>query len=453
MKVLILDDEEGMRHMLGIILTKEGFEVKACSDASSALKSIDKEDFDFILSDIKMPGMDGLEFLSKIRSNGNDATVIMMSAYGTMDMALECMKRGAYDYISKPFKADEIILTLKKATEREKLKKENERLKRESFKEHDISGIYSKNEVMLKAIEMARKVSGYDTSVLITGETGTGKELIARTIHFDNGGSRSKGPFVAVNCAAIPANLIESELFGHVRGAFTDAVMSRDGLFMEADGGTIFLDEVGELPIELQTKLLRVLQEGEIRRVGESTSRRVDVRVVSATVRNLEQDIKQGRFRNDLFYRLNVVPIHLPPIRDRKDDIEGLVMIFLERYALKYSKSINSVADKAMKMLKEYSWPGNVRELENIVERAVILEDSEELQPDNLPVSKGEGSMAVLDGVFKSDNLSIKRAEEILERELIKRALDRTKGNRTKAAELLEISHRTLLYKIKSFEL
>jgi two-component system response regulator AtoC len=449
MRILVIDDEESMRHMLSVILKKEGYEVSACADAASALKVLEAEEFDFVLCDIRMPGLDGLGFLRAFKDKGFTSTIIMMSAYGTVDKALECMKLGAYDYISKPFKADEIILIIKKAEERERLKRENLRLKEESDKEYDLENIFATDPKMLEILNLAKKVSDYSTTVLVTGETGTGKELVARAIHYS--GKRKSSPFVAVNCGAIPVNLLESELFGHVKGAFTDAVKTKDGLFHEADGGTIFLDEVGELPKELQVKLLRVLQEGEVRRVGDTRSKKVDVRVVAATVMDLTEEIKKGKFREDLFYRLNVITIKVPPLRERTVEIQGLAALFVEKYSKKFGKPLKGLSEDAIEALRSYPWPGNVRELENVMERALILEDSAEIGAHVLPIS-GIGASGALP-IDLTENLSIKKAEEALERELIKKALEKTKGNRTKAAVLLEISHRALLYKIKDYEI
>jgi len=465
MNILIIDDEESMRHMLSIILKKEGYEVVSAESGQQALKVLGKDDFNFILCDIRMPDMDGLEFLRRLKTQdarheikdlslepsafSPQPVVIMMSAYGTIDTAIECMRLGAYDYISKPFKADEIIITLKKAEERERLKSENIRLKKAFQEDFDFRNIIASSPQMLDIFNLIEKVAGYNTTVLITGESGTGKELIAKAIHYN--GSRKDKPFIAINCGAIPETLLESELFGHVKGAFTDAVRSKSGLFEEADGGTIFLDEIGELPKELQVKLLRVLQEGELRKVGDSKSRKIDVRVIAATARDLSGEIKKGNFRDDLFYRLNVVPITIPPLRERQGDIPLLVNHFTVIYAKKFGRPIKGVDDEAMKYLISYPWPGNVRELENVIERAVILEDGDVIKADSLPFLK-----ETQDSRLKTQDyadLSIKRAEETIEKELIKKALEMTNGNKTKAAELLEISHRALLYKIKGYGL
>jgi two-component system, NtrC family, response regulator AtoC len=450
MKILIIDDEDSMRHMISVILKKEGYETVALSDAAKALQTLEGEDYDFILCDIKMPGMTGLEFLKALKDRKSDQTVIMMSAYGTIDTAIECMKLGAYDYISKPFKADEIILTVKKAEERERLKRENTRLKDEALKEYDFRNIFStQDKKMLEIMGLVRKIADYDTSVLITGESGTGKELVARAIHFS--GSRAGNPFVVVNCGAIPGPLLESELFGHVKGAFTDAHKTKDGLFHEANKGTIFLDEVGELPMELQVKLLRVLQEGEVRRVGDTKSVRVDARVVAATLKDLREEIKKGNFREDLYYRLNVIEIKLPPLRERPSDIRGLAEHFVAKYAAKFGKQVKGLSSEAEEALLSYHWPGNVRELENVIERAMILEETGQISRDSLPiVDRGAGPSSIAQ---PGNDLSIKRAQEAMEKELIMKALERTNNNKTKAAALLDLSHRALLYKIKSYGL
>jgi len=373
-----------------------------------------------------------------------------MSAYGTIDTAIECMRLGAYDYISKPFKADEILLTLKKAAEREKLKNENSKFKQILQAEYDVKSIVAESLQMLDIFKLIKKVADYNTTVLITGESGTGKELVARAIHYN--GIRRDKPFVPVNCGAIPETLIESELFGHVRGAFTDAIKTKTGLFEEADKGTIFLDEIAELPKDMQVKLLRVLQEGEIRKVGDTKSIRIDVRVIAATARDISEEIRKGNFREDLFYRLNVVNINLPPLRERKGDIPILAGHFLKIYSDKFGKPIKGIDKEAMDAISSYQWPGNVRELENVMERAVILEDADVIKTDSLPFMQG-GSAGVYPPHQPATGLSIKKAEEAIEKELIKKALDATGGNKTKAAELLEISHRALLYKIKDYGL
>ena len=452
-RVLVVDDEESMRHMLSIILKKEGYDIVCAEGGEQALKILGKDEFDFAICDIKMPGVDGVDFLKRLKTEQDiisQPTIVMMSAYGTIDMAIECMRLGAYDYISKPFKADEMILTLKKAEERERLKSENLRFKQALQAEYNFKNIIAKSHQMIEIFQLIKKVADYNTTVLLTGGSGTGKELVARALHY-NGNRRDKS-FIAVNCGAIPENLLESELFGHVKGAFTDAVRNKNGLFEEADGGTIFLDEIGELPKDLQVKLLRVIQEGELRRVGDSKSRKIDVRIIAATAKDLMEEIKKGNFREDLFYRLNVVPIKIPPLRERQGDIPLLVNHFIERYAKKFGKAVKGISDMAMNLLISYAWPGNVRELENIIERAVILEDTEVIREENLPFTKKTGqSLYQIEEL--SNGLSIKKAEEELEKTLIRKALEMTNGNKTKAAHLLEISHRALIYKIKEFGL
>ena len=448
-RILIVDDEESFRHMLSVILIKEGYEVETSSNGEEGVQKASASPFDQILCDIRMPRMDGLVFLREIKKTGAETTVIMMSAYGTVDTAIEAMKLGAYDYISKPFKPDEIILTLRKSEEREQLRRENQLLRQEVGKEYSFENIVSKNEKMQKMFDVIKKVSQYKSTVLITGESGTGKELVARALHYNS--DRSQSPFIAVNCGAIPENLLESELFGHAKGAFTDAIRTKKGLFEEADGGTLFLDEIGELPGQLQVKLLRVLQEGEIRRIGESKPIQIDVRIVAATVKDLSKEVNEGHFREDLFYRLNVLPIHIPPLRERKEDIPLLIQHFIGKYNQTMNKNVADVDHNALDTLMNYKWYGNVRELENTIERAIVLSEKNNIGLENLPIEiqnfKEEFQLEVL----SEEEYSIKKASKSLEVNLIKKALRRTKGNHTHAARLLEISHRALLYKIKEY--
>jgi two-component system response regulator AtoC len=448
-RILIVDDEENFRHMLSVILIKEGYEVETASNGEEGLKKAVASPFDQILCDIRMPRMDGLEFLKAIQKTGAEATIVVMSAYGTVDIAIEAMKLGAYDYISKPFKPDEIILTLRKAEEREQLRRENQLLRREVTKEYSFENIVSKNEKMQNIFDVIKKVAQYKSTVLISGESGTGKELVARALHYN--GERSPNPFIPVNCGAIPENLLESELFGHAKGAFTDAIRTKKGLFEEADGGTLFLDEIGELPGQLQVKLLRVLQEGEIRRIGESKPIQIDVRIVAATVKDLAKEVNEGRFREDLFYRLNVLPIHIPPLRERKEDIPLLIHHFIQKFDQAMNKNVTDVDHKALEGLMNYKWYGNVRELENTIERAIVLTDKNIIELENLPIEiqnfKEEFQLEPL----ADEEYSIKKASKALEINLIRKALKKTKGNHTHAAKLLEISHRALLYKIKEY--
>ncbi len=447
-QILIIDDEENLRHMLSAMLSSQGYQADTAENGAEGLRRLREKVYDFILCDIRMPEMDGKGFLTCALEEHVPSPVIMMSAYGSVDIAVECMKMGAYDFISKPFKKDEIVMVLKKAEERERLKAENSQLRAVVSGGEGFCGIISRNPAMQEIFSQIRKVTDLKTTVLILGESGTGKELVARAIH--NSGIRAKKPFVAVNCGAIPENLLESELFGHVRGAFTDASGDKTGLFEQADGGTLFLDEIGEMPLSLQVKLLRVLQEEEIRRVGAAVSRKVNVRVVSATSRDLGNDVRGGRFREDLFFRLNVFCITLPPLRERADDIPQLVGCFTRRYATGTAAAPVRCAPDAMRLLLGYGWPGNIRELENVIERGMILCDGVTMTADCLP--PGLHAAAGQHGSSAPDeDLSIKKAEDAIERDLIRKALVKTGGNRTQAAKILEISHRSLLYKLKEF--
>jgi len=448
-RILIVDDEASFRNVLTVILRKEGYEVEGATNGEEGLNKISNATFDHVLCDIRMPKMDGLEFLRESQKAGAEAPVIMMSAFGTVDTAIEAMKLGAYDYISKPFKPDEIILTLKKAEEREGLRKENELLRRQVKKEYSFENIVSKNEKMNKIFEIIRKVAPYKSTILITGESGTGKELVAKAIHYNS--DRSKMFFVPVNCGAIPENLLESELFGHVKGAFTDAIRTKKGLFEEADEGTIFLDEIGELPAQLQVKLLRVLQDGEIRRVGESKSIQINVRIIAATVKDLAKEVNEGRFRDDLFYRLNVLHLTIPPLRERKEDIPLLIQHFINKHNQNLNKHVKEVDSKALELLMNYKWSGNVREVENTIERAVVLTDGDRIELENLPFEIQNFQNEVPMVSMAEEEYSVKKASKMLEMGLIRKALRKTKGNHTHAARLLEISHRALLYKIKDY--
>ena len=452
-RLLVIDDEENMRHMLSALLKKSGYRVDLAADGCEGLKALEQTHYDFVLCDIKMPNMDGMEFLREAGDRIKNSTVIMMSAYGTTETAIEAMKLGAYDYISKPFKGDEVYLTLKKAEERERLKEEN-RLLRQRIRriraDHQFGNMIGKSKAMQAVFELAEKVACHNTTVLITGESGTGKELVARGIHFDS--DRADGPLVPVNCGGIPENLLESELFGYRKGAFTGADNDKPGLFAEAEKGTIFLDEIGELPLSLQVKLLRVLQEDEIRPIGDSKTRKIDVRVIAATAKDLEEEIGNGTFREDLFYRLNVMQLHLPPLRERTEDIPPLCQIFIERFSEELNKRVAIISPAAMTMMMKHPWPGNVRELENIIQRAVVLADNDTIFPENLPESigtvVGNGGYDNLFGGF-----SLKEAQRLIEEKLIRKALNETGGNRTQASRLLEISHPSLLSKMKNYKI
>jgi two-component system response regulator AtoC len=449
-RVLVVDDEENIRLVLRTLLKKAGYEVEVAEGGEAALAALDSFDPDVILTDVRMPRMGGLDLLAALRAKQHPATVVVMSAYGNVDLAIEAMKAGAYDYVSKPFKPDEIILALRKAEEREALRRENRALREQIQKDHQFESILAKSRAMLEIFRTISKIADFKTTVLVTGESGTGKELVARAIHGRS--SRRGQAFVAINCGAIPENLLESELFGHKKGAFTDAAADRRGLFEEAHGGTLFLDEIGELPTNLQVKLLRVLQEETIRRLGESRDVRVDVRIIAATHRDLPADVAAGRFREDLFYRINVLPIHVPPLRSRREDIHLLLDHFIGRNNARLGTQIRGVSTEARKHLLEYAWPGNVRELENTIERAMVLAESDVLQPADLP-ERIRDAVDPVQVQLASGELSIKRTAAAIEQILIRRALQKTKGNRTRAADLLEISHRALLYKLKDYKI
>ncbi len=449
-RILVVDDEENIRLVLRTLLKKHGFDVEVADSGESALALVDAFDPDVILTDVRMPRMGGLDMLATLKAKQHPATVIVMSAYGNVDLAIEAMKAGAYDYVSKPFKPDEVVLALRKAEERETLRRENRALKEQIQKENQFESILAKSKEMLDIFRTITKIADFKTTVLITGESGTGKELVARAIHTCS--SRKASPFVAINCGAIPENLLESELFGHRRGAFTDATSDRRGLFEEAHGGTLFLDEIGELPINLQVKLLRVVQEARIRRLGDTKDVEVDVRLIAATHRDLSADVKAGRFREDLFYRINVLLIHIPPLRSRREDVSLLIDHFILRNNARLGTRIRGISTEVRKLLLEYAWPGNVRELENTIERAMVLAETDVLGVSDLP----ERIRDALDPVqvhLASGELSIKRTAAAIEQILIRRALQKTKGNRTRAADLLEISHRALLYKIKDYKI
>ncbi len=449
-RVLVVDDEENLRLVLRTLLKRHGYEVETAASGEEALVLVDSFGPDVILTDVRMPKMGGLDLLAMLKAKGNDATVIVMSAYGNLDLAIEAMKAGAYDYVHKPFKHEEVVLAIKKAEEREALRRENRVLREEVQKEHQFEQILAKSQAMQDIFRTISKIADFKTTVLIAGESGVGKELVARALH--RRGARRTGPFVAVNCGAIPESLLESELFGHRRGAFTDASSDRRGLFEEADGGTLFLDEVGELPLALQVKLLRVLSDETIRRLGDTRDLRIDVRIVAATHRDLAAETKAGRFREDLYYRLNVLPITLPPLRSRREDVPLLIDHFVTRNNARLGTRIRGVDTEARRLLAEYAWPGNVRELENTIERAMVLCEGDQIVASDLPERVREARDPV-QVQLASGELSVKKTTRIIEEMLIRRALQKTRGNRTRAAEVLELSHRALLYKIKDYKI
>jgi two-component system response regulator AtoC len=450
--VLVVDDDAGLRRSVALLLDAEGFDVVAEGEPDTALARALDESFDVILCDVRMPGLDGNEFLRRYVERGGAALVIMMSAYGGDEAAIAAVKEGAYDYIPKPLKSDELLLTLRKAEERERLRGRVASLEAELARWTG-GDLVAESPAMRRAVDLATRVAPHATTVLITGESGSGKEVLARAIHRMS--PRREASFVAVNCGAIPEHLLESELFGHVRGAFTGAVATKPGLFEEASGGTLLLDEVGELPGPLQVKLLRVLQEREIRRVGESVSRPVDVRVMAATARDLGQEVEQGRFRQDLLYRLDVVHIHVPPLRERPEDLSGLVRVLVERAAARSGRAVRLAAG-ALEAVRACPWPGNVRELENALERAAVLSADgvitgaafRHVGAAHTPAERVHDHQSA-DG----EDTTLEAAVAEAERSAIRRALHETQGNRQEAARRLGISVRSLFYKLKRLDL
>ena len=451
-RVLVIDDEPGLRQSLGLLLSGAGYDVVAEGESRRGLERAVADQFDLILCDVRMPVMDGLQFLREYNKAGGGALVVMMSAYGGEDAALAAMKEGAYDYVPKPFRPDEVVLALRKAEERERLRRAVVGLRAQLARGPEERAVVAESRAMRDALDLVARVAEHKTTVLITGESGTGKEVIARAIH--HASPRARDAFVAVNCAAIPENLLESELFGHVRGAFTGATADRAGLFEQADGGTLFLDEIGEMPTGLQAKLLRVLQEGEIRRVGDQKTRRADVRVLAATGKDLEAETQAGRFREDLFYRLNVVAIHLPPLAGRPDDIPPLARHFAASLGRRLGKSL-ALSDAAVRWLESQPWPGNVRELAHAIERAAVLSDKEVLEPlDFAPVPPLRVAERGTGGADQSGGSgTLREAVDAAERVAIAAALEAAGGNRREAAERLGVSLRTLFYKMERLQL
>ena len=448
MKILIIDDDAGLRKSLTLILTDAGYEVVQAEDGEVGLSAAAEHRPDIILCDVRMPKLGGLEFLERYSEDGGEALVLVMTAYGSLELAVEAMKRGAYDYLPKPFGADEALLTVRKAEEREQLRKEVGRLRSEVRVDRRFSEIVATSPAMRNALSVVEKVARHNSAVLISGASGTGKELVARLIHRE---SPRRGAFVPVNCGGIPEQLLESEFFGFMKGAFTGADRDKAGLFETADGGTLFLDEVGELPAALQVKLLRALQEGEVRRLGSTETKRVDVRILSATNKDLEEAVEAGDFRQDLYYRLAVVPIHLPQLRNRAEEIPELVHHLLGIHTERLGVHVDGVEPEAMEVLLTYPWPGNIRELENVLERALVLTEGPLISLSDLPesVRRPAPESSSLGG--DTDDLSVKRHGARLEKHLIQLALDRTGGNKTQAAELLELSPRALRYKIQEY--
>jgi two-component system response regulator PilR (NtrC family) len=447
-KILVADDELSMREFLKILLTKEGHEVICAADGEEALSLFQAHPCDLLVSDIKMAKVDGLELLRKVKEFRPNMAVVMITAYGSPEDAIAAMKAGAYDYLTKPFKLKEIKSVIRNALSKP-IGKDMEEAPAGIF-----NNLVSHSPKMLKIFNLIKQVGATKTNVLISGESGTGKELVARAIHQIS--PRNGKPFVTINCSAIPENLMESELFGYVKGAFTGAVTNKKGLFETAHGGTVFLDEIGDLSPLLQVKLLRVIQEREFIPVGDTQTVSVDVRLISATNKDLEQEIIQGRFREDFFYRLNVVHIHLPPLRERREDIPLLAQYFLEKYSRELGKDIRSISSYALDVLMKYNFPGNVRELENIIERSVALENSNIVLPDSLVLSehKREGRKTELPSFhLTSAGMDLEKELSELEKELLQHALQLSNGVIKKAAELLNLSFRSMRWKIKKYDL
>jgi len=451
-RVLVVDDEKSMRDLLAINLEKQGYEVAVADDGEAALEALRRDTYDAVITDLRMPRVDGLGVLRAAKERSAETAVIVITAVGSTETAVEAMKLGAYDYITKPFKLDEINLVVHRALERKRLVDENLSLRRLLETQHRFDNIVGKSPRMLEVFDTIRKIADSPSTVMITGESGTGKELVARAIHFN--GSRRARPFVSVNCGAIPEGLMESELFGHVKGAFTGAVANKVGLFSAAEGGTLFLDEITEIPPSVQVKLLRAIQEREIRRVGDPRDVKVDVRLVAASNRELEQAVSEGVLREDLFYRLNVIPIHLPPLRERREDIPLLVAHFLQRFNRLLGKEVKGLAPEALTLLERHHWPGNIRELENVLERAVVLGAGDVLGVDALPESvRRERPPRGLEVDLPEEGLDLEATLEGLERRYLQRALERSGGVQTRAAELLKMTFRQFRYKLQKHHL
>ncbi len=448
-RILVVDDEKAQLELVGGFLEKKGFETVLADSPDKALQLFRQEPFNLVLTDQKMPKMSGIELLKAVRAINPETAVVVMTAYGSIATAVSAIKEGATDYLPKPLNLDELLYRIQQVKERHRLFTENRDLREALQERNRIEGIIGDSGQMLEVISLARRVAPSEATVLIRGESGTGKELIAKAIHF--GSPRASGPLVRVNCAALPETLLESELFGHEKGAFTGAVATRKGRFELADGGSLFLDEIGDLPTHLQAKLLRVLQEREFERVGSSRPVRVNVRILTATYRDLEAMLKSGQFREDLYYRLNVVTILLPPLRERRPDLPLLIDHFLQLFTEKNDKTIRGFTHDAREALLRYDYPGNVRELENIIERAVVLTRDEVIGRSDLPLIVQE-PLQKPQGEEKEES-SLPAAVEGAERRMIKEALDRSRGVQTQAAELLGISERALRYKLKKYSL
>ena len=445
--ILIVDDEKGQRDILSAILGKEGYRILAVPGAREALQEMEGGEYDLLLTDLKMQGMSGMELMERVLAENPKQCVVMMTAHGTLDTVKTAIKMGAFDYLEKPLERDDLILTLKRTFEHIMLLKENRVLHRKLAETKALPNMIGEHPKMMEVVRMINKIAPTSTTVLIYGESGTGKELVARAIH--DGSPRKDKAFFAINCAAIPDSLMESELFGHEKGSFTGAGTREIGLFEAAEGGTVFLDEIGEMNIAMQAKLLRAIQEKEIRRVGGKLNIPVDVRIISATNKDLEQETKKGAFREDLFYRLNVIRITLPPLRERGNDIVTLANFFLKKYSASCGIPLQGISKPALKILLEYVWPGNVRQLESVIERGVLMAESDYIQPEDLPaeVHHEQSPSSNLHFEFPAEGISI----DELERDLIIKAMQRAEWVISKAAPLLGMSYKTLQYRLEKF--
>jgi two-component system response regulator PilR (NtrC family) len=453
-KILVVDDEKSMCDFLEIMLQKEGYEVISTTSGEKALVLLDNNLYSMVLTDVKMPGTDGFEVLRKTKEVSPDTVVIMITAYGSPEGAVTAIKEGAYDYITKPFRVEEVKLTIKKSLERSNLIRENVRLRQAVEERYKFWNLIGKSPKMQRVYELVEKVSQTKANVLITGESGTGKELVAKAVHYNS--ARKDRPFVTLNCGAIPENLLESELFGHMKGSFTGAIANKRGLLEMAESGTLFMDEIGELPLPLQVKLLRVIQEREFKRVGGTEDIKVDVRVISASNQDLQQRVAQGGFREDLFYRLNVIQIKLPPLRERKEDIPLLMNHFVRKYSADTGKKIEGVSPEAFELLLGYDFPGNVRELENIIERSITLETSPTISERHIRSYLNERmiSKSMPPSLeIPEEGMDLNKVVEDLEKAFILKALEHTGGIKKKAAEILGMNFRAMRYKLAKYEL
>ncbi len=450
--VLVVDDEPGIREFLQIMLDREGYDVSCAANGKEAINLFKKKRYDVVVADIRMPKVNGFEVLTTIKEISPETNVIMITAYASFESAVESMKEGAYDYITKPFNVDEVKMTVKNALQKKGAVEEAVDRKREKGGVENFEGMISGSPEMLKIFALIPKAASSKASVLITGESGTGKELVARAIHQNS--PRENEPFVTINCGGVPEQLLESELFGYKKGSFTGAVTDKMGLFEAAHKGTIFLDEIGDLPLSLQVKLLRIVQEKSFKPVGGTQEISIDVRIISATNINLEEEVIKGEFREDLFYRLNVIQIRIPSLRERKMDIPILAQHFLEKYSQESGKEIRQISSYALKVLLDYSFPGNVRELENIVERSVALETSNIILPDSLTLSRFKNEMGkngVPDYDIPPEGIDLEEEVGKLEKQLLLKALQRTNGEMKKAAELLNIPYRSIRYRLEKY--